>query len=221
MKKTSERLYDSAKNIWNAYHTHPFVTGIKDGTLPVEKFRYFMIQDYLYLFEYAKVFSFGVLKSKDEDIMRFFAKNSANVLDGEMSIHRSYMKRLGITENDIKGARAAHANKSYTSYMLSEASVGGELEILAAVLACFWSYAEIGSKIAVERPDMLNHEVYGEWIDGYSCSEYRTANENVINKFDELCGKISEERYKKLEEIFVECSIYEMDFWNMAWNMEE
>ena len=53
--KVTEYLLDSVKDIWEEYHAHPFVLGIADGTLDKEKFRYYIIQDYLYLIDYAKV----------------------------------------------------------------------------------------------------------------------------------------------------------------------
>ena len=34
---------------------------------------------------------------------------------------------------------------------------------------------------------------------------------------DRLTQNSSEEEYKKLETIFVNCSKYELEFWNMAW----
>ena len=98
---TSQRLYQAARPIWEACLSHPFVTGIGDGTLAVEKFRHFMLQDYLYLFDYARVFAVGVVKARDPELMRTFSKNVDAILNGEMNIHRAYMKRLGITEGCI------------------------------------------------------------------------------------------------------------------------
>ena len=46
----TDKLHEAATPIWARCLAHPFVTGIGDGSLPVEKFRYFMLQDYLYLF---------------------------------------------------------------------------------------------------------------------------------------------------------------------------
>lgn len=69
----SLRLREAAAPIWEACLKHPFVTGIGDGTLPVEKFRHFMLQDYLYLFDYARVFALGGQGSQpgaDADIFR-------------------------------------------------------------------------------------------------------------------------------------------------------
>ena len=54
-----------------------------------------MIQDYLYLIDYTKVFSIGAAKSTDLAFMRLFAGYTHSILDGEMDIHRAYMERFG------------------------------------------------------------------------------------------------------------------------------
>ncbi|GAA3330289.1 hypothetical protein GCM10020331_082230 [Ectobacillus funiculus] len=45
-------------------HQHPFVKGIGNGELELDKFQFYIIQDYLYLIEYAKVYALGVVKAK-------------------------------------------------------------------------------------------------------------------------------------------------------------
>ena len=99
--KLSQRLHACVQDIWPRYLTHPFVTQMADGTLPTEKFRYYMLQDYLYLFDYARVFAVGVVKARDPELMRTFSGNVDAILNGEMNIHRAYMKRLGITEEQV------------------------------------------------------------------------------------------------------------------------
>lgn len=69
---TTQRLYEAARPIWQQCHDHPFVTGIGDGTLDVEQFRFFLLQDYLYLFDYARVFAYGVVKARTPTLMRIF-----------------------------------------------------------------------------------------------------------------------------------------------------
>lgn len=60
--KFSQTLYESVKDIWKSYYIHPFVVGIGDGTLDIGKFKYYMIQDYIYLLDYVKVYALGVVK---------------------------------------------------------------------------------------------------------------------------------------------------------------
>ncbi|OUQ26104.1 thiaminase II [Flavonifractor sp. An135] len=215
----TQRLYEAARPVWQQCHQHPFVKGIGDGTLDVEKFQWFLLQDYLYLFDYARVFAWGVIKARDAGLMRTFSANVDAILGGEMKIHRSYMARLGITEEQVLQVKPALSNTSYTHYMLAVAAAGGPAEIIAAILACSWSYAEIGEELA-KVPGALDHPFYGEWVQGYAGEEYHKTNDALVALMDELAAGCTEEQYARLEEIFVNCSRYELGFWEMAWTLE-
>ena len=91
--KTTERLMNAAKDIWQAYNEHPFVLGIQNGTLDKEKFRFYIIQDYLYLEEYAKVFAVGVAKAKSLETAKLFSKYIA-VMNGELDVHSGYLAKF-------------------------------------------------------------------------------------------------------------------------------
>ena len=219
MTSVSTRLHDAAAPVWEACLRHPFVTGIGDGTLDMEKFRYFMLQDYLYLFDYARVFALGVVKARDPELMRVFAANVDAILGGEMKIHRAYMKRLDITEEQVFSIKPALANLSYTNYMLSVAQTGGPMEIVASILACSWSYAEIGQALAA-IPGAAEHPFYGEWIRGYASEEYAATNQALIELMDSLAADAGEEQLAYLTDVFVNCSRYELCFWDMAWDVQ-
>ena len=219
MTSVSTRLHDAAAPVWEACLRHPFVTGIGDGTLDMEKFRYFMLQDYLYLFDYARVFALGVVKARDPELMRVFAANVDASLGGEMKIHRAYMKRLDITEEQVFSIKPALANLSYTNYMLSVAQTGGPMEIVASILACSWSYAEIGQALAA-IPGAAEHPFYGEWIRGYASEEYAATNQALIELMDSLAADAGEEQLAYLTDVFVNCSRYELGFWDMAWDVQ-
>lgn len=219
MTSVSTRLHDAAAPVWEACLRHPFVTGIGDGTLDMEKFRYFMLQDYLYLFDYARVFALGVVKARDPELMRVFAANVDAILGGEMKIHCAYMKRLDITEEQVFSIKPALANLSYTNYMLSVAQTGGPMEIVASILACSWSYAEIGQALAA-IPGAAEHPFYGEWIRGYASEEYAATNQALIELMDSLAADAGEEQLAYLTDVFVNCSRYELGFWDMAWDVQ-
>ena len=216
----SARLRQAADPVWEQCLHHPFVTGIGDGTLDVEKFRHFMLQDYLYLFDYARVFALGVVKARDPELMRTFSQNVDAILNGEMNIHRAYMQRLGITEEQVLAVKPALDNLSYTNYMLSVAHTGGPMEIVASILACSWSYAEIGQALA-RIPGAADHPFYGEWIRGYASEDYAATNQALMELMDELATGATEDQIAHLTDIFVNCSRYELGFWDMAWELHQ
>ena len=110
MKDTSKKLLEATKDIWAEYYTHPFTCGIGDESLDIEKLKFYMIQDYLYLIDYAKVFAIGVAKSDDMAAAQRFAKALDLIYNSEMDIHRSYMKRLGISLEEAENTKTSIDN---------------------------------------------------------------------------------------------------------------
>ena len=215
---TCERLLDATKDIWKKYNEHPFVLGIQDGTLDKEKFRYYIVQDYLYLEDYAKTFAVGVAKAKNLKIANLFAKY-INVMNGELDIHNGYLAKLGVTQEEIESTPRALDNLSYTSYMLRVAYEEGQAEIFAAILACAYSYEVIAKNIVKNNPSSVDDEFYGDWVRGYISDGYAAENAVLLEVMDSLTEEYTDQQIQHLTDIFVACSRYELAFWEMAWNM--
>ncbi len=215
----TQRFLEASRAVWDGYNAHPFVRGIADGTLDPEKFKFYMIQDYLYLIDYIKVFSLGAARTEDLETVRLFAGYTQQIGGGEMEIHRGYMARLGIDLKEAENTPVSLDNITYTSYMIRTAYEGGAAETMAAVLACALSYEVIARRIVEEFPHAEEHPFYGEWISGYASDGYHEENLKLIAAMDRLAEGLSEDRLAKLTDIFMNCSRLETAFWDMAWEM--
>lgn len=215
---TTQQLLDYAAEVWTAYNEHPFVLGIQNGTLEREKFRFYMIQDYLYLGDYAKIFALGVAKATSLSNAMLFSKY-ISVMNGELNVHSNYMARLGITQEDIDSAKRSLDSLSYTSYMLRVAYEETEVEIVAAILACAYSYEVIAKKMVENNPAAVDDEFYGSWISGYVSEEYSEENRVLIELLDDMTKAYTPAQTEHLKEVFLACSRYEMAFWDLSWNM--
>ena len=216
---TVKRLLSAAKDIWTAYNEHPFVLGLQDGTLDQKKFRFYIIQDYLYLEEYAKVFALGIAKAKSLGTMQLFSKYVTLLTEGEMDIHRGYMGKFAVSREELDATLRSLDNLSYTSYMLRVAYEEGEAEILAAILSCAYSYEVIAKTILDHNPFAAEHPFYGDWIQGYAAPHYSEANLLLLDTLDRLTVGYDEKQLQHLTNIFVACSRYELAFWEMTWRM--
>ncbi|MGG2089912.1 thiaminase II [Priestia aryabhattai] len=214
--KFSERLYEKLQPIWRQNHNHPFVQGMGDGTLEKEKFRFYMIQDYLYLIDYAKLFAIGAMKATNLQTMGKFAALLDSTLNEEMGLHREYAKKFQISEKELEKAQPSPTTLAYTHYMLHVGQSGTLAELVAALLPCMWSYWEIGKELS-EKPGAEN-EFYREWIEMYSSEEFGELATWCINLFDSLTEDKSEAELEKLEEIFLNTTRFEYMFWDMAYN---
>jgi thiaminase/transcriptional activator TenA len=203
--------------MFDSFIQHPFVQGIGSGDLDRDKFIYYMLQDYKYLSDYARVFAVGAAKAKDMETMKLLASSVYHILYNEMDIHRAYMRRLGISEDDAEFTEPALNNKSYTAYMLKVAYEGSDVDVVAAILSCASSYAYIARALLRQYPKATEHPFYGEWVRGYTSEDYRIETRRQENLLDRLAADFNEEQYEHLEEIYLTCTRFEGEFWNMAW----
>lgn len=221
MGKTTDILLEAVRDIWESYYEHPFVLGLQNGTLDREKFRFYIVQDYLYLEDYARTFAIGTAKAKSLETTRLFSGYLDTLTGDEMDIHRGYMGKFAVTKEELSHTERALANLSYTSYMLRVAYEEGEAEILTAVLSCAYSYELIAKKMLERNPKATEHEFFGEWVRGYASREYAQENRILLDTLNRLTEGYTEKQLSHLTDIFTICSRYEYAFWEMAWKMEK
>jgi thiaminase (transcriptional activator TenA) len=217
--KFSEQLLEKLQPIWRKNHSHPFVRGIGAGTLEQGKFRFYMIQDYLYLIDYSKLFALGAVKATDLEDMTVFSKLLHATMSEEMSLHRQYAARFGISEAELEQADPSPITLAYTHYMLHCGQNGTLAELVAALLPCAWSYWEIGKELA-EIPGAKDHKLYGDWIKMYSSEEFGQTAQWCIELLDKLAEGKSESELVQLEKIFLNTTRFEYMFWDMAYHQE-
>lgn len=215
--KFTDYLFDEVKDIWESYLKHPFVKEIGEGILPKEKFKRYLIQDYLYLKEFSKVFAMGIVKSETIKEMKFFNRAAKGSMEDEAAIHIDYMKKLGIPPVEAEKCSLEMVSSSYTSYMQAVALTGGVKEIVMATLPCNWSYNYIGHYLYETYKDNLEGNYYKDWIEMYADNEFDEVLKEWLEYTNHICKNLSEEEIKKLTEIFIKSSLYELDFWNMAY----
>ena len=191
----SEALKEKHLDVWNACYHHPFVQELGAGTLDKECFKFYLVQDYKYLIEYARVFALGALKADTELLMTRFTQSQHAILKFEMDLHREYMRKFEIDTEEAKAVRSSLFNKAYTANMLAVAQRGGAAEILAVIFPCAWSYRDFALRLASDYPDKLNDNNYKSWIETYSSQEYLDSFTWFFDELDRLAeSRLPDER---------------------------
>ena len=216
----SDDLRAGVASIWDRKMLHPFVTGIGDGTLPVEKFSYYMRQDYVYLVEFCRVIALAVAKADAVDDMAWFARLLHEILNTEMSLHIGFCGDFGITEEELKATPASPTTQAYTRHLTRTAGLGSAGEIAAAVLPCEWGYAEIGRMLR-DRGLPARQPLYARWIEMYGSPEFAALADWLRSFVDRVASGSGEIERRRMGEVFLLSSRYEYMFWDAAYRMEE
>ncbi|BCB03826.1 thiaminase II [Bacillus sp. KH172YL63] len=210
-------LRNAVTDIWEASFNHPFVKGIGDGTLPLENFKYYVLQDAYYLSHFSKVQALGASKATDLHTTSRMAAHAVGTNEAELSLHANFSKRLGITEEEKQQFKPAPTAYAYTSHMYRSAQYGGLADILAAILPCYWLYYEVGEHLKSCTPE---EPIYQEWIAAYGGEWFRELVEEQIERLDTLAETMSASDKDRMKENFILSSIYELQFWEMAYTLE-
>ena len=208
-----------ASGLRRAILSHPFITGIGDGALPVEKFEHYIKQDYLYLIDYAKVLAIASARAPDLETMGWFAGLLDETLNTEMELHRSYCGEFGITREELENTEAAPTTIAYTSFLLKVANLGSFGELVAALLPCQWGYWEIGNHLAKQgMPD--GAPLYSKWIEMYSSGEFEELAQRIRSLADRVAEGVAPSQLAPMEEAYRTSLRLEYKFWDMAYNLE-
>jgi thiaminase/transcriptional activator TenA len=186
--------------------------------LPLEKFRFFIEQDILYLPDFARCIAMGAAKSASEAELGFFARQLDGTINLELPNQRrvlAQVRRLGAADRGGSLGKAP-ANVAYTSFLLSVAAQGGPLEIMAAILPCAWSYVEIAASLAGQ---LAGHRVYADWVGFYLGAEVTALVGEMRETFDAMARRAAPgpQARRRLAEVFLTSSRLEGAFWDMAY----
>ena len=206
--------------MWDKEHNHPLVRGIGDGTLELDKFRYYMRQDYIYLIDFCRVIALAAAKTPDVEDMGWFARLLDETLNTEMALHVSFCEDFDISEAELLATEPSPTTQAYTRFLLQVGYRGSVGEISSAILPCMWGYSEIGQML-YDRGVPQEAPLYTQWIEMYNSQEFADLAAWVRGFLDRIADGSGEDELERMREAFVTGSRYEYMFWDAAWRMEE
>jgi thiaminase (transcriptional activator TenA) len=217
-ERFTDHLRTLAEPIWRAQHEHPFVRGISDGTLDIERFKHWVRQDYLYLIDYCRLLGLASARAPDLDTLTRFAAMLQATAHTEMDLHRAYAREFGIEPSELEQELMAPTTRAYTDFLLRVAAIGDYAELVAALLPCLWGFSDIGRALdAAGAPDEPR---YAKWIAMYADSDFAVLAEWCRDLLDRLANGCDENGRHRIEDAFLTSSRYELAFWQMAWTGE-
>ncbi|THU00261.1 thiaminase II [Lampropedia puyangensis] len=213
-----ERIKAAAIEDWQRYVDHEFIRQMEAGTLAQAVFQQYLIQDYLFLIQYARAYALAIYKSPTLEDMQL-AQGGLNAILGEMHLHIRLCEGWGLKKADLIAAPEHAATIAYTRYVLDCGQRGDLLDLHVALAPCMIGYAEIGRRLAPALAANPNHP-YREWISEYASEGFQQAAQASINHMQQLADRaLTEARFLDIVAIFSKASQLEADFWQMGFDL--
>ena len=217
-----ERLKSAASVEWRAYTGHPFTNAMADGSLSEAAFRHYLVQDYLFLIEFARAYALAVYKSPRLADMREAAAGMSAIIDVEMNLHVKLCAEWGLSADDLEQAPPAVEMLAYTRYVLDAGMRGDLLALKVALAPCVIGYADIATRLAAHPGALAAANPYSVWIAEYAGAAYQDIAAKALTQLDSLADLYATPaREQDLIAIFKEATRLEADFWEMGWRADQ
>jgi thiaminase/transcriptional activator TenA len=209
----TEHLWQASAAIYDAIMDLPFNVELTAGMLDPDTFRFYIVQDSLYLVEFARALAITGARSEAPQQVLDFLHFAEGAIVVERSLHEHYFAEFGVRP----GAAQSPACAFYTNYLLATAAHRSYEEAVAALLPCFWIYREVGHAIHRQaRPD----NPYQRWIDTYAGEEFAASVDRAIAATEAAGALASETARNRMVDAFITSSRLEWMFWDSAYRRE-
>jgi hydroxymethylpyrimidine/phosphomethylpyrimidine kinase len=192
----------------------PFITNLGTGSLAERDFSYYLAQDALYLATYSRVLARASEIAPTMRAQRFLADSARRCRDVELELHRNW---LGQREVSFE---AGPVTTGYLDHLLEHAEGGNYAVLLAALLPCFWLYADVGERLHADflaRTETAVHP-YAAWLQTYADEEFAAATREVIALTDDSAATASDAERAAMRQAFATSSRFELDFFDAPRN---
>ena len=221
---SAQSFWDAAAPLISVTEKHPFLVSMVDGSLNLDKFKYYAIQDAYYLTDFANCLGrLGdriLAEEGNVELSKRLHQFGKTAEEDEKELHRSFFKQWNIDDTD---SQVMPNTLLYTSYMLRIVATRPIAEGLSVLLPCYWVYHYVG-KCMLKLRDQLGDTVsrppaFDAWIDMYSGDEFENEVKEYIAIVDAVAKKADSKTLKKMEEHFIMSCRLEHMFWDQAENL--
>ncbi|MEJ5151675.1 thiaminase II [Comamonas sp. MYb396] len=209
-----QALWQANQALYQRTLDHPFNRELAAGSLSVERFRHYMIQDAHYLVAYGRALAVAAAKADQAEGVVQFANAANEAVVEERKLHDGFMRDFGISAQDFAATPLTPACHHYTSFLLANSWSESYPVALAGLLPCFWIYAEVGRDIhARSQPG----NPYQAWVDTYASEEFHAAVRAVIATIDRVADAADSATRTRMAEAYRYSAELEWMFWDSAY----
>ncbi len=213
----TETAWSRTAALRQAIHELAFNRELAAGSLAVDRFRFYIAQDSLYLKRYARVLSACAARSPSRAAVGVFAHSAYGAIEVEQSMHAGFLEQFGVEPAALAEAEMSPTCQAYTDFLVAAAYEQPYCVAVAAVLPCFWIYADVGKAIAARA---AGDNPYRAWIDTYADEAFEEAVRKVIRLTDEAADAATGADRDAMFRAFRLSTEYEYLFWDSAYKLE-
>ncbi|MDR1200369.1 MAG: thiaminase II [Tannerellaceae bacterium] len=210
----SDKAWEQIVPIYNSIIDMPFIKELMNGTLPIEKFQFYIAQDSFYLESYGRALAIIAARANSIQDSLVYIRFAESAIIVEREMHESFFRTFRLTnKGNIEPTCHHYAHFLKSTAILDAVEVG-----MAAILPCFWIYKTVGDYV---YENCTENNPYQKWIDTYAGEEFGLSVSKAIETCNSVASQCTEKQKQAMTDAFVTASRLEFHFWDSAYKLKK
>lgn len=201
----TQALWRAGSALTRQVASNDFVTQLVGGTLPDHAFRFYLGQDARYLQDYAKALAGLATRTDVVDETTYWSYSAYSSQVEEAELHRTWLAG----EPTVAPSPVTQA---YTNFLLTSVFVDDYVVGAAAVLPCYWLYAQTGAQIT----RISDEHPYAAWLHTYHDDEFAQATAQALAIVERAFALAAPQARSRAARAYLTACRHEMEFFDQA-----
>lgn len=196
----------------------PFLRQLADGSLDPGAFAEYLQQDAFYLAEYSRALALLAAKAPSAGAGAFWAGSAHTAVEAEQALHGQLLSDP-LLANLPRPQAPSPTTRGYMHSLVAACAVRPYAVGAAAVLPCFWIYAEVGLALSGGAQEVAEHP-FRRWVAEYGDPEFAASARGAVALVEEAAREASAPMREQMREAFLDACRWEELFWDAAHRRE-
>ncbi|MFY0619379.1 TenA family protein [Shimia sp.] len=211
--RPTDHLRQLAGDDWIAATTHPFCTELAEGTLPLNKMRWYLAQDYQFIDGFVRLLASAIAKAPtladSVPAAQFLA-----VVTGPENTY--FLRAFEALDMDVAAQTPPPAAPTAGFIaLMTEAAESGRYELMLAVLVVAeWVYLSWASPVNPPKPELPFY--FAEWITLHAGDGFEGVVAYLRDQLDKTWEGLDAAAQGEVETLFLRATKLERAFWDAA-----
>ena len=191
----AEELKNQSAGDWDAAVNHPFVHQLLDGSLPDDRLRHYLVQDYQFCDAFTALLGQAVASAPSLPSRLVFAGVLGAFASDENTYFQDCFEELNVPEADRTAPTLGTTTRDFDALMRSALATRSYPEVLAVLLVAEWLYGEWAAR-AGDPTQWPAEPKHAEWIRLHNNPEYNAWVTWLRDEFDAVEPSQPQERQR-------------------------
>ena len=215
MTRPTDILRDANLDTWTHATRHNFCSELADGSLPLDKMRNYLAQDYQFIDNFVRLAASAIHHAPTLPDRLPLAQFLGNIAGPENTYFQRSFEALDVEESERVNPVLKKPTREFQDLMLKAAQSGNYGAMVAVLCVAEWSYLEWATPFA-SPPESLPF-YFSEWIDLHAGEYFESVVEHLRSQVDTAYEAADEAGRAIIADYFSQAVSLESAFFDMSY----